>query len=54
MPVEASKQKHVILHVATDSGLFGCTSVELLVVSEARCLEYNCCCKLQLLFDILL
>ena len=32
MPVEASKQKQIILHVATDSELFGCgTSVELLV-----------------------
>ena len=41
MPVEASKQKQVILHVATDSELFGCRpSVELLVVSEVRCLEY--------------
>ena len=47
MPVEASKQKQVFLHVATDLELFGCrTSVELLVVSEARCLEYSCCCKL--------
>ena len=54
MPVEASKQKQVILHVATDLELFGCgTSVELLVVSKARCLEYSCCCKLQILFDIL-
>ena len=49
-----SKQKQVILHVVADSELFGCrTSVELLVVSEARYLEYSCCCKLQLLFDIL-
>ena len=37
MPIEASKQKQVILHVATDSELFGCrTSVDLLVVSEMR------------------
>ena len=41
-----------ILHIATDSELFGCrTSVELLVVSEERCLEYSCCCKPVLLFD---
>ena len=54
IPVEASKQKQVILHVATDSELFGCrTSVELLVVSEVRCLEYSFYYKLQLLFDIL-
>ena len=45
-----SKQNQVILHVATDSEPFGCRT---LVVSEARCLVYGCCCKLQLLFDIL-
>ena len=43
MPVEASKQKQVILHDAIDLELFGCgTSVELLVVSDVRGLEYSC------------